>query len=48
MHEVTAPCARCESVEVYTIEQADVGQGQLVCTDCHMLLRLGFSAVESR
>jgi hypothetical protein len=44
----TVACARCESIEVYAIDQAESPQHTLICTDCEALLRLGFAAVESR
>ncbi len=44
----TVACARCESVEVYVVDQAGEAQGALLCIDCHALLRLGFDAVEAR
>jgi hypothetical protein len=44
----TVACARCESIEVYLLPQADEGQGMLVCVSCCALLRLGMDAVESR
>jgi hypothetical protein len=44
----TVACARCESIEVYAIEQAEGSQPVLICTDCGAILRLGFAAVESR
>jgi hypothetical protein len=43
----TVACAQCDSVEVYMIEPVDGAQSELVCADCHALLRLGFTAVES-
>jgi hypothetical protein len=44
----TVACARCESVEVYQVEQPDGTRGELVCAACYALLRLGYEAVESR
>jgi hypothetical protein len=44
----TVACARCNSVEIYTVSQADSVQGELVCVACHALLRLGMGAVETR
>jgi hypothetical protein len=44
----TVACAQCDSIEVYTVERGDNSQGELVCTSCRALLRLGFAAVESR
>jgi hypothetical protein len=44
----TVACARCQSLEVYVVEQVGSVQRALICTDCHTLLRLGFDAVESR
>lgn len=44
----TVACARCESVEVYVVERVGGAQGELICTDCHTLLRLGFDAIEPR
>jgi hypothetical protein len=44
----TVACARCESIEVYAIEQPEGSQLTLICTDCEALLQLGFAAVESR
>jgi len=43
----TVACAKCESIEVYAIEQAEGSQQVLTCTDCGVLLQLGFAAVES-
>ena len=43
----TVACARCESVEVYMVSQAEGITGELVCVNCHALLRLGMDAVES-
>jgi hypothetical protein len=44
----TVACAKCESIEVYAIEQVEGPQDTLLCTNCEALLRLGFTAVESR
>lgn len=44
----TVACARCESIEIYALEQAEGSQQILICTDCEALLQLGFAAVESR
>ncbi len=44
----TVACGRCASIEVYVIDRGTGAQGDLICTDCHTLLRLGFAAVESR
>ena len=44
----TVACACCESVEVYMVPQAEGITGELVCVNCHALLRLGMDAVESR
>jgi hypothetical protein len=44
----TVACARCDSIEVYAIEPTESAPDELLCTDCHTLLRLGFDAVESR
>jgi hypothetical protein len=44
----TVACARCESIEVHALAQAEGPQPILFCTDCEAVLRLGFAAVESR
>jgi hypothetical protein len=44
----TVACARCNSLEVYGIAQEGNAQDDLICTDCHAVLRLGFAGVESR
>ena len=44
----TVACARCESIEVYALAQAEGPQPILFCTGCEAVLRLGFAAVEPR
>jgi hypothetical protein len=44
----TVACAQCNSIEIYMVEAAGGVPGELVCVECHALLRLGFDAVESR
>ena len=44
----TVACARCESLDVYTVEGTDATPAPLVCIACHALLELGFEAVEAR
>jgi hypothetical protein len=44
----TVACARCQSLEVYMVDQAEASGGQLVCVACRALLKLGVDAVESR
>jgi hypothetical protein len=44
----TVACARCQSLDVYRVDQADASAVQLVCVACHALLKLGFDAVEAR
>jgi hypothetical protein len=44
----TVACARCQSLEIYMVDEADASGGQLLCVACHALLKLGFDAVESR
>ena len=41
-------CARCRSLDVYRVDEADVSADRVVCVACHALLKLGFEAVESR
>jgi hypothetical protein len=44
----TVACARCESLEVYTVEGSETTPAPLVCVACSALLQLAFEAVESR
>jgi hypothetical protein len=44
----TVACARCDSVEVYTLAGADAPAGQLLCVTCHALLKLNVEAIEAR
>jgi hypothetical protein len=44
----TVACGRCESLDVYIVEDTDTSLAQLVCVACHALLRLEFEAVEAR
>lgn len=44
----TVACARCDSIEVYMLPEAEEGLGEVVCVSCGALLRLGMDTVESR
>lgn len=44
----TVACARCDGVEVYMIEAAEVPQATLICLGCNTFLRCGVSNIETR
>lgn len=44
----TVACAHCDSLDVYRVEDVDWPSEQLVCTACHMLLKLNVEAIEAR
>jgi hypothetical protein len=44
----TVACAQCGSLEVYRVIPEAGASGALVCLDCHAVLQLGFSGIESR
>ena len=43
----TVACAKCDSLAVYMMAPEGSTRSALICTDCHALLQLGFTAVES-
>jgi hypothetical protein len=44
----TVACVQCDSLAVYMVAPEGGSPDALVCTECHALLRLGFTAIESR
>jgi hypothetical protein len=44
----TVACAQCDSLEVYMVAPEGGSPEALVCIECQALLKLGFTAVESR
>jgi hypothetical protein len=44
----TVACTRCDSIDVYLVEDPDSASGQLLCAACHTLLTLKVEAIEAR
>jgi hypothetical protein len=44
----TVACARCDSIDVYLVEDIGSPSEQLLCTACHALLKLNVEAIEAR
>jgi hypothetical protein len=44
----TVACVRCDSLDVYRLEAADLPPGHLLCAACHAVLKLLVEAVDPR
>jgi len=42
----TTACARCESLDVYMLEDGTSQDGKLVCASCHALLKLVIDSID--
>lgn len=44
----TTACAKCDSLDVYLLEDESSGGDKLICASCHVLLKLVIDSIDSR